>query len=386
MTSPALSSRLPAEPELSGLRAFALLIVVSGHFVQRVDRFNPQATPEGRSMVLEAFAAPAAGVYLFFAISGYLIARALAAERPWGGRHVPLRFLARRVVRIAPPYCIVLLVTFLLVAAAGLEPPRLNLFANRPHALGESLAASLTYLHGLLYGTFPRLFPPGWTLEVEMQFYLLAPLFCLAVWRAGTRFGLGATTAFALGASGMLALAALASGIDNLHQSILPYAPLFLLGILAHAVRGSGWLPRSPVTAALGWPALAAFVLLQPFVDGQGSETALRMLLIALMFASLASGRGSFRAACTALILVQIGLVSYSAYLVHLQILHVTAAGVARTFGAMPLPSALLVNAAIGLPLTAMAALLMFRGIERPFQRISRSLHGQGAERLVRQD
>ncbi len=36
--------------------------------------------------------------------------------------------------------------------------------------------ASLTYTHDLLFGTYPRLFPPGWSLEVEVQFYILAPL------------------------------------------------------------------------------------------------------------------------------------------------------------------------------------------------------------------
>lgn len=363
--------KLPIELEISGLRGLALLMVVCGHFVQRVDRFN--STAEGYApasqVMTEYFTSPASGVYLFFVISGYLIARILnnlASLKPIN----LIEFFLRRFLRIALPYSVVLLVTWVVIISTKIEPPGINLFDVRPRSLNESLLASLTYMHGLLYGTFPRLFPPGWTLEVEMQFYLLAPLFFLAFRLAIARLGLGWASAAALGLSGLISLAALQCGIANLRSTIFVYAPVFVLGIVIERVKRSGWRPTSAVTAALGWPALIIFIFFEPWVWGQGQEIAIRMILIATMFAALASGRGSFLSVCASPFLVGIGLLSYAGYLVHLQILHLTAAVVAHAFGPLPLAGALLVNALIGLPVVLIAAFIFFTVVEKPSLRL----------------
>ena len=346
-------------------------MVVCGHFVQRVDRFN--STAEGYApasqVMTEYFTSPASGVYLFFVISGYLIARILnnlASLKPIN----LIEFFLRRFLRIALPYSVVLLVTWVVIISTKIEPPGINLFDVRPKSLNESLLASLTYMHGFLYGTFPRLFPPGWTLEVEMQFYLLAPLFFLAFRLAMTRLGLGWASAAARGLRGLNSHAARQTGNANLRATIFVYAPVFVLGIVIERVKRSGWRPTSAVTAALGWPALIIFVFFEPWVWGQGQEIAIRMILIATMFAALASGRGSFLSVCASPFLVGIGLLSYAGYLVHLQILHLTAAVVAHAFGPLPLAGALLVNALIGLPVVLIAAFIFFTVVEKPSLRL----------------
>lgn len=371
MVSLTSRGKLPIELEISGLRGLALLMVVCGHFVQRVDRFNSTAdgyAPAGQ-VVTEYLTSPASGVYLFFAISGYLIARILnnfASLKPVN----LIDFFLRRFLRIALPYSVVLLVTWVTIISTRIEPPSINHFDVRPNSLGESLLASLTYMHGLLYGTFPRLFPPGWTLEVEMQFYLLAPLLFLAFRLTVARLGLGWASAAAMGSSGLVSLAAIQSGIANLRATIFVYVPLFVLGFVIERVKRSGWRPTSAVTAALGWPALIIFMFFEPWVWGQGQEIAIRMVLIAAMFAALASGRGSFLSACASPLLVSIGLLSYAGYLVHLQILHLTAAVIAHAFGPMPLAGALLINALVGLPLVLLAAFFFFTVVEKPSLRL----------------
>ena len=104
---------------------------------------------------------------------------------------------------------------------------------TRPESLNLSLVSSLFYVHDLVWGAFPRLFPPGWSLEAEVQFYVLAPvLFWL--W-----FGLKETRARILFASGVLLATTLLStcvpqriGPVFVYFSILRFFPMFFLGVV----------------------------------------------------------------------------------------------------------------------------------------------------------
>ena len=52
------------------------------------------------------------------------------------------------------------------------------------------LAASLVYMHNAIYSTMSTITPIAWSLEVEVQFYLLAPLLALIfMLRSGVRKG-----------------------------------------------------------------------------------------------------------------------------------------------------------------------------------------------------
>ncbi len=62
-------------------------------------------------------------------------------------------------------------------------PEATHTFSDTAISLGTSLAASLVYMHGLLLGGTPKLNPPAWSLEIEIQFYILAPIVLLAVLR-----------------------------------------------------------------------------------------------------------------------------------------------------------------------------------------------------------
>ncbi len=76
-------------------------------------------------------------------------------------------YLLRRVTRLEPPFILSLLLRFALIVVVFREDCRQLL----PHFL-----ASLLYLHNVIFGSLSRISPPTWSLEVEVQFYLLAPL------------------------------------------------------------------------------------------------------------------------------------------------------------------------------------------------------------------
>lgn len=112
-----------------------------------------------------------AAVYLFFGISGFILALPFLNQYVHGGKKVDIRsFYVRRLSRIEPPYLILLTLFFLAAVAMGAKT-----FAE----LFPNYLASFFYLHTIIFHNKPEINIVLWTLEVEVQFYLLAPLFSL---------------------------------------------------------------------------------------------------------------------------------------------------------------------------------------------------------------
>src|SRR5690606_20381175 len=118
------------------------------------------------------FGSSFSGVMLFFGISGFILGLPFVKQYAYGGNQVKLKnYFFRRITRLEPPYIIVLTLLFLLNIAFADKGGFAELF---PHYL-----ASFFYMHNIIYDAFPVLNPVFWSLEVEIQFYLLAPLFAL---------------------------------------------------------------------------------------------------------------------------------------------------------------------------------------------------------------
>lgn len=124
---------------LQGVRALAALGVVVFHFGLMPATHVP-------------FTIGAAGVDLFFVLSGFIIAHSAARS--------PRHFLAHRLIRVLPVYWIV-------TALAAL----ITMQAIEPAAAADWLIQSLFYLPGP--GGRPALIFVAWTLVYELAFYLL---------------------------------------------------------------------------------------------------------------------------------------------------------------------------------------------------------------------
>ena len=110
---------------------------------------------------------------LFFTISGFILFLPYAAHFLRGGKQPRLRqYYFRRVTRIEPPYLIHLGIAFVIALVIN---------DRDPLQLAPHLMASAFYLHNLIYGMSSTLNTVAWSLEIEVQFYLLAPL-----WQAPT--------------------------------------------------------------------------------------------------------------------------------------------------------------------------------------------------------
>ncbi len=160
-------------PEVDGLRFLAIFsVVVIMHINHYIDDkfFKGQLiqTDYWKNFVLEG----GNGVPLFFIISGFILSLPFAKWRLNGEKKVQLKnYYLRRITRLEPPYIIALVIFFIA-----------HVWVLHKYSFDQLLPhffASVFYLHTVIYDSFSWVLPVAWSLEVEVQFYVLAPIFFL---------------------------------------------------------------------------------------------------------------------------------------------------------------------------------------------------------------
>jgi peptidoglycan/LPS O-acetylase OafA/YrhL len=272
---------------------------------------------------------------------------------PHGTRAFSYRdFLLRRLVRLEPPYILCLILSYVgYVVVWG---------ADAAETLPR-LLASMVYMHSIVYGEFNPMNPVTWSLEIELQFYLLAPVFAsVFLIRPAWLRRLIMVVLIALWV--YLGRLVVDWGAYNLHYSLLPFGYYFLLGFLLADVLKS---PERP-TAHWGFDlmALAGLVLIygetRPIYDA---------LFYAMLFIGVFHSRHVIRLLRQPAIYL-IGGMCYTIYLYHLP-LFFALAGVFGGF--MPFSSYelnYLALALICLPIALVLMSLAYLLMERPFMNV----------------
>jgi peptidoglycan/LPS O-acetylase OafA/YrhL len=156
-------------PELDGLRGIAAIAVVAHHYLNAWI-----ASPEPDSVASTAKVLTRwgfAGVDLFFVLSGFLIGGICLQQSKT--THFLKVFFLKRVCRIIPAYCTLLLVYFGLLVLipvdrfAWLLSPSFSTVWFLTPLQNVGMTINNSYHSGMLSIT--------WSLSVEEQFYLLAP-------------------------------------------------------------------------------------------------------------------------------------------------------------------------------------------------------------------
>ena len=162
--TPRLRGRLP---ELDGIRAIAILVVLANHFFSN-ERTQPVASSlHGAGNVAYQVAAHGwLGVDLFFVLSGFLITGILLDTRERATYFHD--FWLRRALRILP--LVLTVVTILTIIF-------------RPHALYVLMAFFFASDLARLFGLGNQSMGTLWSLAVEEQFYLIWPFLVLALRR-----------------------------------------------------------------------------------------------------------------------------------------------------------------------------------------------------------
>jgi peptidoglycan/LPS O-acetylase OafA/YrhL len=299
-------------PQIDGLRFIAIISVILFHIAgQLTSRTGHAIVVQPRyGVLLQMLRNGDRGVLLFFVISGYILARPFLRQHRLRGKPVSLgAYYLRRVTRLEPPYILALLLYTVAFWADGA-----SLRVMLPH-----LAASMFYMHNLIYRAVSTINFVTWSLEVEIQFYLLAPLLGMIYLLRNTVVRRGVLTGLILAGG---AFSIWANGHDNLvwHWTILGNLQYFLTGfLLADIVEGHQQQPyRSfawDAVSVVCWPIV--FLLPRDF-----ATLAWLPLLILPLYLAAFYGPGSnrfFRAPFVALV----GGMCYSFYLTHMLIISV---------------------------------------------------------------
>ncbi|MEA2366572.1 MAG: hypothetical protein QOI32_2084 [Thermoleophilaceae bacterium] len=147
-------------------------VYVTGHLAGAGGTLSPDEafTPAGK-LVLNALPV---SVYLFFALSGFLIGRPFVESFVMGGRSPALvSYLRNRLLRIFPAAW--LLLVFVLLR-----------YGTRDSSTGE-LLSSLTLTESYSPHPLESLIGQLWSLKVELAFYALVPIVFVALRLAGPR-------------------------------------------------------------------------------------------------------------------------------------------------------------------------------------------------------
>jgi peptidoglycan/LPS O-acetylase OafA/YrhL len=396
-------------PNLDILRAIAATMVLLCHAYQLGDR-PVILTPDG-STAQGAFLSArwtvdalvgfgASGVWLFFAISGYLISKPFVRALVHGEPLPPLLpYSVRRVARIYPLYWVVLATTVLILGLSAV-------------GLGYLPFHSLL-LQNLVPGEQAQVVGVAWTLTLELLFYALVPLSAWVVYRAGRRRAVTparlATVVAGLWLMSIVWTMA-AAYVDSQEyrfwlRGVLPsmlgmFCPGILLAIAEHSLDGSRWrrwlqdLPTRPWAPVVAGALLAAAFAVSAGVRSPGVNLSWytgvpnprhpgvlfyfgydgARVLFALGYGIVLARALRMRPWGGRLQtpLVEVGLVSYGIYLIHAVWL---TAFLTTEWGhdLVPLPHggafAYVVHAAFLLALTVPLAFLSWHAFERPILR-----------------
>jgi peptidoglycan/LPS O-acetylase OafA/YrhL len=361
--------------EIDGLRFIAIATVVLFHLMVNAAIKSPGAytPPATGNLLAKAVLQGYHGVELFFIISGFILALPFAAHHLKGQRPVALGpYFVRRVTRLEPPYIVAMVLIYVaLVLVKG----------RSAQALLPHLGASLVYGHNLVFGQESLINNVAWSLEVEIQFYLLVPLLAqvFAVKNHRLRRGIIVGVASASVLLGWWFI----QPESRAYLSILRFLHFFLLGFLLADVflvnwdgkpgKSRGW----DLVSLVGWPALfAVWSQFDPTNMTPGEAAGRGSLVSALFFPPaafvlyLAAFRGRLtNVAITNPWITTIGGMCYSIYLLHNPLL---GAMLSVTRGLVPTGSYTLnltFQALLAIPVILIPSGLFFLLVEKPCMR-----------------
>ncbi len=370
-----------------GLRAIAALMIFFGHVFVNADA--GQAF-ENYGWAKELVGRLDLGLGLFFALSGYFVARPFVRSFILGTKHPSARrYFRNRTLRIVPAFYVVAAIVVLRFGLDGaIGPTPDNPSGTAPRSEWWQVLSIFTFTQSYTGGSATLPYGHAWSLNAEVAFYLLLPLAAAIAYRLGGRIrgprARARTALAALGGVGLVSIY-LRQGSDEFAVLTSPpfilyaFVPGIMLAaaepLLAPRLRAN---PREAkrLAYALGALTVLAWALYASW-DYAVQTTALhhalgRRALMAVVCAG---------AALAAVIVWQLateraprwldnrpikylGARSYAIYLIHVWVLLEVIDLVGADTDTATLAIAMI---AIGLPVTVALAALSWRFVEQPF-------------------
>lgn len=298
------------------------------------------------------------GVEVFFVLSGFLITSLLVEEWSDAGRVSLRRFYLRRARRLLPALALVLIAVTALAWRGEISRD-----ANSRGVLaGLGYATNWTRMVNDQLGVLEHL----WSLAIEEHFYLAWPAIVVAILAVTRRLTGALVVAAALLAGSMAARLMLVGGdYQRIANGDDTRAATLLIGCIAAIVvhQRPMWEPRTGRAVTAG---VAAAVVLW-WASSAAWNSAGFLWLIVLPVAALAALVGVLLCCSTNPVatllsnrrLVDLGKISYGAYLWHPLVYSLTGATVSARIG----------STVVGVAATLGIAMLSYRYVESPIRR-----------------
>lgn len=343
---------------VESLRGIAAMMIVLYHLVELANAPLPSALGVIRTHF-------GLGVPLFYVLSGFVLSYGYSEKLKRGADEL-IPFYMGRFFRIAPLFYAVLLVW------RGLGAVLWNWGVP-----SQSLLLNATFLFGLVPGEHESLVMAGWSIGVEMLFYLIFPVLLVFVPGVWTAF-LALFVSMVLSAAAFNAWAAAGLG-SYAYMNLVTQLPCFIAGICAFRL----WEARRFRPGAHGWLVIGLAMALGAALV---ASDRLYVALYNLNFGTLHRNvwalifGGIVYAACTVRlpllhrgVLPYCGKLSFSLYLLHpIVLVGMMKTGLIARFAGYPVWQGFLVSAGIAMALTVVASWCTHRFIEQPGMALGR--------------
>lgn len=351
-------------PEIDGLRFIAIFYVVLFHLSQRMVKVTGRTTEY--DPLVSFLSHGHFGVQFFFVISGAVIALPFAKGHLLGECLPNFKnYFLRRLTRLEPPYIVHLLILFALLIMVVADN---SVSKQLPHLL-----ASIGYLHNIIYGKPSVISNVAWSLEIEFQFYVLAPFI--------TRiFMIKSETNRRILLILLIALFTLVSFLlkdSRAALSVLCNAHFFMAGFLLIDVYIADW--KQTPNKSIGWDILSVLSWFSVVTLLYQGELGKALFVVPLLIAYCGAFRGKLSNWVFRQPLVYIiGGMCYTIYLFHFTIIVYSAhilnisglSGLYREFFLnYPLWLVIITSSLIVIPIVIFISALFFIFIEKPCMR-----------------
>jgi peptidoglycan/LPS O-acetylase OafA/YrhL len=354
---------------VDALRGIAALAVVLLHLYH--SNMVPQTGYRFPQPLHAIFDNGTLGVYIFFVISGFVIAQSIHGER------ITPRFVGnfalRRSIRLDPPYW----VTIIAMIALSYISNHMQHQRVLPMPTPAAVAAHVVYAQKF-FG-YPNIVGVFWTLCYEVQFYLMLVLMMGATqrlvasgpavwWRSRWTIALPVWIFALICASGRLPLT----------EAFAIYCwPYFFLGV---AVNWAHHNDIKPLTVGLLFAGSAlALLFVQENIHYQPEQIAMAILTAGSIFA--VSRAGKLATWTLGRALQYLGRISYSLYLVHMLLGTPSMRFGIRLLGKQPTFGVALGLMIISTAISIVTAHVMYVLVERPATRFSKRFRVREAAR-----
>ncbi|MBO6495715.1 MAG: acyltransferase [Roseivirga sp.] len=365
-------------PFVDGIRFVAILPVVILHANERFLRYvygeeNLTGLNEQLNYLISR---GAIGVMIFFALSGFVLALPFAKS---GYTFSYKKYFTRRLERLEPPYIFwmsLFAIIFIIKSGMGIGEMAGHYFS------------SIFYVHNIVYAEFPVINPVAWSLEVEIQYYIIAPFLAILYFNqkdlSFRRIFLAALIILFIVLQHVFGFQ-----YQPFRASILGQLQHFLVGLLAADlfVHSKNWVNKKAyLYDILG----VVSIIIMMFTWTDDLEKAL-LFSTALMGFFISTLKGKIVPQILSYKWIPvIGGMCYTIYLTHLPLLELIYSLIDRIGYSTTYFSGLTISLIITLPIILLSSIIFYTVIERPFmkkdgfQQILEKIKSRISKRLVK--